>query len=51
LMALSILLLSRPYGATGMLLGYFLIVLLGLISSTRIFQQKRREWHSATESK
>jgi hypothetical protein len=49
LMALSILLLSRPYGATGMLLGYFLIVLLGLISSTRIFQQKRREWHSAPD--
>lgn len=39
-------LVARPYGATGMMLNYFLVYLtVGLGGGTWIFVQKRRLWH------
>ncbi len=47
LVGLSNLLLVRPYGATGMMAGYFAITLLvGLGGGTWLFAQRRREWHT-----
>ena len=41
------LILGRPYGATGMMLGYFLTTLvISLGGGTWVFLRKRREWHS-----
>ena len=45
LIAFSGLLLARPFGASGMLLGYLVACALNLVLSTYIFQRKRREWH------
>ncbi len=43
-------LLVKPYGATGLMLGYFLVYLLvGLGGGTWLFVCKRREWHQAGE--
>ncbi len=43
-------LLVKPYGATGLMLAYFLVYLLvGLGGGTWLFVQKRREWHRAAE--
>lgn len=40
-------LFGKQYGATGMLASYFVItVIVGLITGTWIFLQKRRLWHS-----
>jgi hypothetical protein len=39
--------IGRIYGATGMMLGYFIATLLvSLGGSTWLFQRKRREWHA-----
>lgn len=47
LILLSSLTLGRIFGATGMMLGYFVINLtVGLGSGTWIFIQKRAEWHA-----
>ena len=47
LILLSSCTLGRAYGATGMMLGYFVINLtVGLGSGTWIFIQKRAEWHA-----
>ncbi len=47
LVALSSVLLVRPYGATGLMLGYFLVYLLvGLGGGTWLFVRTRRQWHS-----
>lgn len=46
LVGLSTYFLGRPFGATGMLAGYFAITLLvGVVGGSWIFVQKRREWH------
>ena len=48
LVGASTYILGKFYGATGMVIGYFLILLiLDLGGGTWIFIQKRREWHSA----
>ena len=41
------LLLGRPFGATGMMLGYFLICLISLLVGTWIFIARRQQWHAA----
>ncbi len=47
LIGLSNLLLARPLGATGLMLGYFLVYLtVGLGWGSWIFAAKRRAWHS-----
>jgi hypothetical protein len=39
--------LGRAYGATGMMLGYFVATLVvSLGGGTWIFLRKRREWHA-----
>ncbi len=46
LVALSSVLVVRPYGATGLMLGYFLVYLLvGLGGGTWLFVRARRRWH------
>lgn len=40
------LLLGRPFGATGMMAGYFVVCTGGLVSATLIFRRLRREWHT-----
>ena len=48
LIALCDIVLVRPYGAVGMMLGYFVINLVGGLGvGTGIFITKRRQWHSA----
>lgn len=44
--AASTLLLGRPFGATGMMAGYFVVSLGGLVSATVIFRRLRCEWHA-----
>jgi hypothetical protein len=45
--AASTLLLGRAYGATGMMLGYFVTTLVvSLGGGTWVFLRKRREWHA-----
>lgn len=47
LVSLSSLLLCRPFGATGMMGGYFVVSLaVGLGLGTAIFVRKRCEWHT-----
>lgn len=47
LTALSSWFLGRPFGAQGMMAGYLVIsVVVGAGMGTRIFIQKRREWHA-----
>lgn len=46
LIVAAIYFLGRPYAATGMMFGYFLVSLVvGLGFGTGIFLQKRRQWH------
>ena len=46
LIAFGSFLMARPYGATGMMLNYFVMYLtVGLGGGTWIFVQKRRQWH------
>ncbi len=48
LMGVCNLLLAAPLGATGLMLGYFLVYLtVGLGGGTWIFVQKRKLWHQA----
>ena len=48
LMGVCNLLLAAPLGATGLMLGYFLVYLtVGLGGGTWIFMQKRKLWHQA----
>lgn len=46
LVVISSLLLAKPFGATGMMLGNAVICLLNVGITGRIFLQKRREWHT-----
>ncbi len=47
LTALSSWLLGRPFGAAGMMAGYLVIsIVVGAGMGTRVFIQKRREWHA-----
>lgn len=47
LVGLSTYFLGRPFGATGMMVGYFtVIVVVGLGFGTWVFVRKRRLWHS-----
>jgi hypothetical protein len=41
--------LGRRYGATGMMIGNFLLTLPGIVLSTWIFVTKRRLWHAEEE--
>lgn len=51
LILLSSLTLGREFGATGMMLGYFVINLtVGLGSGTWIFVQKRTQWHAPDQT-
>lgn len=43
--ALSTVLLGRRYGAAGMVIGYFIVNLGGLVWSTQVFVKYRRIWH------
>jgi len=45
LVALSSLLLSKPYGATGMMASYLVITSLGLSLGVHVFRQCRAQWH------
>ncbi len=38
--------LGKPFGASGMMLGYFLICAGGLVSATVIFRRCRHQWHA-----
>jgi len=44
--ALATLLLSVPFGVTGIMVCYFVICIGSLIGATSIFVRKRREWHT-----
>ena len=45
--AASTLILGRAYGATGMMLGYFVATLFVSVGGgTWVFVRKRREWHA-----
>lgn len=47
LVGLSSYFLGKTFGATGMMVGYFVVnLVLGLGAGTWIFVQKRREWHA-----
>jgi hypothetical protein len=51
LVGLSTYFLGRPFGATGMMVGYFtVIVVVGLGFGTWVFVRKRRLWHSEVQS-
>jgi hypothetical protein len=43
----SVLLLAKPFGAVGVSAGYLMCCSASLIVGTKIFLQKRREWHVA----
>lgn len=47
---LSAVYFGREYAATGMMLGYFTVSIVGLIWGTMIFYKKKSEWHMAEVS-
>lgn len=47
---LSAVYFGREYAATGMMLGYFTVSVVGLIWGTMIFHKKKSEWHIAEVS-
>lgn len=47
---LSAVYFGREYAATGMMLGYFTVSVVGLIWGTMIFYKKKSEWHTVEVS-
>jgi hypothetical protein len=48
LLAVSLGLVAKPFGAAGMMLCYFLICTVAMGMATGIFRAKRRQWHGAS---